>query len=112
MNTKNNTIKANIMRRVYYSYALQVIFSSVTLAGVVFVVSLNTFAALVHVAKVWQNFLSVPVGNAPAHVLRVLSHGDFLTLLSMVLVTASLIFIVRKIRIPILFHHRFDHVMQ
>lgn len=91
MNTENNTIKKSVMRRVYYTYALSVCCNYIALAGVVFAVSLHSFAQLVHVAKVWENFLSVPVGRAPGHILRVLSHGDFLTLLSLALVTASIL---------------------
>jgi hypothetical protein len=93
---KNNSIlKSYIMRRVWYSYALSVILSVVTLLGMVFGASTFLFLKLVSINDILNNLLEVKLGVVPIYVwqvfLQAISQGEFLTLVSLGLIIFSLL---------------------
>lgn len=98
METQHQQLHARIMRRVWYSFAISTVRYAPLWYGIGFGVSLGLFRELVFVSRVIENFLAVPVGNAPSYALSVvmnaLQSGEFLTLASlgvMGLVTVSLV---------------------
>ncbi len=109
MNTQtNNTVHRAVMRRVYLSYTLSVVWSWAALAGAVFMVSLFSFAKLVHVARVWEAFLNQPVREVPAFTLSLLMKGEVLTLLSIIALLASCMVLLQQLR-RIRPHHLTTH---
>lgn len=82
-------IQRNIMRRVYYAYAVSIMTSSAFWQGVVLGGSVALFGRLTHVASLAENFLNVPVGQTPAYVLQsvtgAIASGELLTVLVTVL---------------------------
>lgn len=75
-------LQRTIMRRVYYSFLLSVVLHPAFVAGLVFITSMFAVKSLVHVARVWQYFVSVPVGQLPEFVYNVVTHSEAPTLLA------------------------------
>jgi hypothetical protein len=71
-----------VMRRVYYSYVLSFFSQVVFWQGMFLGVAALLLAKWLHVAKIIDNFLSVPVGHAPQYVLNAITgawvHGEVL----------------------------------
>jgi hypothetical protein len=65
-----STMQKTIMRRVYYSYALSIVTSTVFWQGVFLGVATLLLADWLHVASIISNFLSVPVGQAPQYLVN------------------------------------------
>ena len=98
MNT-TNTLKKNIMRRVYYSYALSIMTSSALWQGALLGASVALFGRLTHVAAISHNFNSVPLKSAPDFIYNAfanaLAGGEVLTVLVsifMIGLTASFLY--------------------
>ena len=84
-----------IMRRIWYSYLLTLVFSFATLRGFLLGASTVLLFSLVSVASIIRNFLTVKVGEVPNYlqevfVLAFLS-GEFLTLASVGIFIFSLL---------------------
>lgn len=69
------------MRRVYYAFAIKCVSHPATLYAVAFVALVWWLKELVFVARVWQAFVSTPVGELGSFGFKVLAHADMLTLL-------------------------------
>lgn len=86
-------LQKNIMRRVYYAYALSIAGHSMLWRGIFLGAAAVLLAKWLHVASIFSNFLSVPVGNVPQYIANALlnatTHGEVLMLLT--LTTASLV---------------------
>ena len=78
MNTK---LHKQIMRRIYYAYAMRLATHTVTLHVAVLAILVYALAALVHVDKVLQNIASAQVGDLGAKLLQVAAQADALSLL-------------------------------
>ena len=94
---KNIILHKNIMRRVFYAFGLRLVLSPLALYGVMFLSGLLLLAKTVHVAKVWETFINQPVGKVPEFMITTLSHGEVLTLLSLVFITISTFMICRAL---------------
>lgn len=83
---KTSSQKA-IMRRVYYTYALSFLREGMFWHGILFALLVGVLAKVLHVASIIDNFLAVPVGGVPEYAVNavwsVISHGEFLTLASL-----------------------------
>lgn len=77
-----------IMRRVYYSYAVSIFTHVVFWQGMFLGAAALLLAKWLHVAKIIDNFLSVPVGHATQHVANAfwgaVTHGELLTVVTLV----------------------------
>ena len=81
MNTKQ--IQKNIMRRVYYAYALRLAVNRLTVHTLLAGVALFIMTQFVHFAAVFQNFSQVPVANVDNFVMSALTHTEAWTLLTL-----------------------------
>ena len=76
------------MRRIYYSYGLSILTHVMFWQGMFLAVAAYLLARWLHVASIVQNFLSVPVGQAPQYVYRsfygAFTHGEVLTAVMLV----------------------------
>jgi hypothetical protein len=86
-------MQKKIMRRVYYVYALSIATHSMLWRGVFLGAATVLLAGWLHVASIYNNVLSVPVGNVPEFIvnsiLNAATHGEVLMLLT--LTAASII---------------------
>ncbi len=71
------------MRRVYYAFVLRLATHPLLVSTVVFGGALVAFARNVHVERVVDALLSIPVGSVPQFVFSTLAHGELVTLLSL-----------------------------
>jgi hypothetical protein len=85
----NPTMHKIIMRRVYYSYLLSIVFHPMFWRGMFLAIAGLLLADWLHMASITHNFLAVPVGNAPQFVMQAfvnaISHGELLTALTLTL---------------------------
>ncbi len=90
-----NTLKHKIMRRIWYSYSLSVIFSRSLVRGLVLGMSVVLFFQLVSVSSVIQNILGVKVSAVPEYIWQTLQqaviHGEFMKLLTLGVIVFSLL---------------------
>jgi len=101
------------MRRVYYAYAISIAVHSMLWRGVFLGAATVLLAKWLHVASIWHNFLSIPVGNVPHYIanslLNAVAHGELLTLLTLTaagMVGLSCVYqLVQSIHIERLFTH-------
>ncbi len=70
---QSNNIQKNIMRRVYYSYVLSITEHAMFWRGLFLGGAIMLLAEWLHVAKIVQNFLAVPIGTAPKYVFNAFS---------------------------------------
>ena len=86
-------LQKNIMRRVYYTYALSIALHPMLWRGVFLGAAAVLLARWLHVASIVENFLAIPVGAVPQYIVNSLvsaaTHGEVLTLLT--LAAASLV---------------------
>lgn len=79
-------LQKNIMRRVYYTYALSIAVHSMLWRGVFLGAAAVLLAQWLHVASIFNNLLSVPVGAVPKYIasalLNAATHGEVLMLLT------------------------------
>lgn len=75
------------MRRVYYAYALSIAGHSMLWRGLFLGVAGMLLSQWLHVASIFNNFLSVPVGNVPQYIanalLKAATHGEGVMLLTL-----------------------------
>jgi cell division protein FtsX len=78
-------LQKNIMRRVYYSYAVSFITESMLWQGFVLGACIALFGRLTHVAAIAHNFGATKLENAPSFVWNSVAHalwgGEVLTVL-------------------------------
>ena len=84
---KTTQMQKNIMRRVYYTYALSIAAHSMLWRGVFLGAAGVLLAQWLHVSSILHNFLSVPVGTVPRFVadsmLNAAVHGEVLMLITL-----------------------------
>lgn len=89
------TLKNKIMRRVWYSYSLSILFSRYLVHGLVLGISTVLFVQLVSVPHLVQNLLGVKVGGVPEYIWQTLEHavvqGEFMKLLTLGVIVFSLL---------------------
>lgn len=81
---KQKQLQKNIMRRVYYAFMIRLATHPLLVSGVVFGTALVLFARNVHVERVVDAFLSIPVSHVPQFIYSALAQGEVATLLSLV----------------------------
>lgn len=85
-------MQKNIMRRVYYSYALSIMTHTMFWQGIFLAVSAVLLGKWLHVASIVHNFLAVPVGGVPTYIansfIGAITHGEVMTALLLVLAAA------------------------
>lgn len=101
--TNMKTLQQNIMRRVYYAYALNVFMRPSLLHGMALSIGLGVFAAQVHVASVYHNLLLVELGSVPQFLLNAVLRGEVLTLLAIGIIVFTILSTSWQLRGP-LFH--------
>lgn len=77
---ENKKLQKNIMRRVYYAFAIRMATHITTVHLVILATSFYAFAYFVHVAAVLKTVSKVPMGEMGPFLLRLLSHTDGITL--------------------------------
>ena len=86
MNAKQ--MQKQIMRRVYYSYTISIAAHSMMWRGMFLGAASVLLAQWLHVASIFNNFLSVPVGSVPSFVsgafINAATHGEFMTVVVVV----------------------------
>lgn len=103
-----NTLKQSqklrnaIMRRVWYTYTLSVFTRSSTVWGIAFGASVIGFWKLVSITSIVHNFLTVPVGHAPAYILQSMMQAEFLALIAFGIITFTILSVGIKITLPML----------
>ncbi len=80
---QNNQVQKNIMRRVYYAFALRLATHGIVVHGVLFGAALNVFARMVHVARVVEAVQTLPIAYLPQYVLNAVAQGEVVTLLAL-----------------------------
>ena len=87
-----SSTQSNIMRRVYYAWVLRISTHPVTLQLAALLVVAWSLKELVFVARVWEAFVTTPVGELGTFVYQLLTHADYptvaLTLVAVVLLTS------------------------
>lgn len=86
---KSSSIQKAVMRRVYFHYVLGIFTHSMFRRGVFLGAAALLLAKWLHVASIINNFLSLPVRNVPNYVYgsvqSAVTHGELLTVLTLVL---------------------------
>lgn len=95
-----NVIRKNVMRRVYYSYALGFVTSPMLWQGFLLGACIALFGRLTHVASILHNFAATRIENAPQFVWGSFVHaytsGEVLTVLvALFMIGLSLSFVAR-----------------
>jgi hypothetical protein len=90
-----------IMRRVWYTYVLSVTLRQSTVWGVAFGASVIGFWKLVSITSIIQNFLNVPVGQAPTYILQSMMQAEFLALLAFGIIVFTLLSVGIRITLPV-----------
>jgi hypothetical protein len=85
----SQVMQKQIMRRVYYSYAISIGAHVMFWQGMFLGVAAGLLAKWLHVASIVKNFLAVPVGSVPQYVYGsfwgAINHGELLTAVTLVL---------------------------
>lgn len=89
------------MRRVYYTYALSTALRQSTVWGIAFGASVIGFWKLVSVTSIIQNFLNVPVGQAPTYVLQSMMQAESLALIAFGVIVFTVLSVGFKITLPV-----------
>lgn len=89
------------MRRVWYTYMLSLTLRSSTVWGVAFGASVIGFWKLVSITSIVQNFLNVPVGQAPSYVLQSMMQAEFLALLAFGIIVFTVLSVGVKVTLPV-----------
>lgn len=92
-----NTLRKNIMRRIYYAYTVRLVTHRYTVHMALAAVALYAFAQLVFVASVINNLLAVEVGQLPRYVVGVVRDADVLTLLTFAVLVAVGVSLIRSV---------------
>jgi len=86
-----NQLRKNIMRRVYYAYALRQLKHPVVSHSAVFVVALFMFTKVVSVPDVWRNMMEIKVGEVFGFLTSALLNTDSLTWFLLALMSFTLV---------------------
>lgn len=76
-------LRNSIMRRVYTAFLARVLSHPVLLYSALLIVSLVTFAHLVHVRKVVESFFSVPLHSIDDLIINALLRAEIVTIISL-----------------------------
>jgi hypothetical protein len=90
-----------IMRRVWYTYVLSVAIRPSTAWGIAFGASVIGFWKLVSITSIVQNFLNVPVGQAPSYVLQSIMQAEFLALMAFGIIVFTLLSVGVRVTLPV-----------
>ena len=77
------------MRRVYYTFGIRVATHVTTLHVLVMGVSVYALGYFVHVAAVFRNVSSVPVGDFAGYMFHALTHTDVMTMLMLAVIVLT-----------------------
>jgi hypothetical protein len=91
-----------IMRRVWYAYMLSVAIRPSTAWGIAFGASVIGFWKLVSITSIVQNFLNVPVGQAPSYILQSMMQAEFLALVAFGIIVFTVLSAGFKFTLPVL----------
>ena len=84
----NQKLHNQIMRRVYYSFAISITTHTIFWRGLFLGAAALLLAQWLHVASIIHNILATPVGNTPQYVansfVNAVTHGELLTALMLV----------------------------
>ncbi len=108
MNTNTNKLQRRIMRRVYFAFTVRILKHPVVLQLALFGLALMVFAQMVHVKRIIDTLLEMPVGSVPRYTFNAFMNGEMLTLIAigaMVFVALSVPMHVWRTRLPKL-HNR------
>jgi uncharacterized membrane protein YecN with MAPEG domain len=70
MHTSPAALRRRIMRRVWYAYGMSIVMSKAFVQGFLFGASAIAFWKLVSIMSIIRNFMSVPMGSIPGHILN------------------------------------------
>ena len=84
-------IKNQIMRRVYITFGIRLATHVTTLHLVVMAASVYALGYFVHVAAVFRNVSSVPMGEFLSYIGHSLLHTDVMTMLVLAVITLTLV---------------------
>lgn len=101
----NSQLHKNIMRRIWYAYAIWQVKNQLTTKAfwqvMVFGASLVIFKQVVHVASVFSNILATPLGMVPDYVFRsildAVKTGDLAKVVTLVLLISITISILKEV---------------
>ena len=89
-----------IMRRVWYTYALSIVLRQSTVLGLAFGASVIGFWKLVSITSIVQNFLDVPIGQAPQFIVTSMMQAEMLALLAFGVIVFTVLTFGIKITLP------------
>ena len=102
MSKEMHKLRRQIMRRIYYAYAIGVVASPVTIHGMAFAVALAIFAQQVHFASIIHNMMSTQLGQLPSFAFNAIARGEVVTLFALgVLIFIGLSMPWRLVRLPL-----------
>ena len=96
----NTKLQNNIMRRVYYAFAIKLATHTATKHVVVLAVLGYVLTKLVFVAKVYENLASRELGELAPTLVRILSNADLVTLVVVGLVIFTALSLPLRIVVP------------
>jgi hypothetical protein len=83
----NSSLHRAVMRRIYYAYAISITLHPMMWRGVFLGAAAVLLAQWLHVASIFKNFLSVPVGIVPQYigstVVNAATHGEMIVVLTL-----------------------------
>lgn len=91
------TLQKNIMRRVYYAYAQMLVIHPTTFQIVLLAIAAWWLKELVFVARVWEAFVTTPIGELGGFLMKVLIHADSLSLLAAGITLTLIVSITRNL---------------
>ena len=89
------------MRRVWYTYALSIMVRQSTVWGAAFGASVIGFWKLVSITSIVQNFLNVPIGQAPTYVLQSMVQAESLALIAFGIIVFTVLSVGVKVTLPV-----------
>jgi hypothetical protein len=95
---KTSILEATIMRRVYYAFALRCATHPVTLYALALIAFAWWLKELVFVERIWESFVSQPVGEIGRFAVGLVQGADWLTLLVALLVLLCTVALFRQLR--------------
>ena len=103
-----STIQKNVMRRVYYSYAISFVSEPLLWQGFFLGACIALFGRLTHVASILHNFTQTSIENTPAFIWNSVAHalanGEVLTVLVVVFMVGLTVSLSIRL-LPQLFMH-------
>ncbi len=84
-------LQKNIMRRVYYAYALRIATHRATISAILFAVGVYGLSVMIHVASIIENILALQVGSLPQYILSAFLNAELFTLVFIGVIVFSLL---------------------